>query len=187
MASVFLNVAATCAQTYELGPGKRFGLWVQGCSFSCKGCIAPDWIPLKKADLIAIEKLAEQIITSDTEGVSISGGEPFLQASKLSLLIELVWQQKPEITVIVFTGFSFKQLDWQEAHDFLKYIDVLKTGLYVEKKNDNKGLRGSSNQDFHFLTPRLKEHKSYFYHKKRHMEVHLQNKEALMVGMPLCI
>jgi anaerobic ribonucleoside-triphosphate reductase activating protein len=180
----YLNIASICPKTKELGPGKRFALWVQGCPFQCKGCLAPDWIPLRQAQLRSIETLAEQILAADVDGLSISGGEPFLQASKLSALVELIWQKKPEMTVIVFTGFTLLQLDWEEAIHFLKYIDVLKTGLYVDKWNDDKGLRGSSNQQFHFLTNRLEMYADYFNHKERTVEIHVEKDSFLMVGVP---
>jgi len=40
-----VQVAETCIGTRALGPGLRSVVWVQGCPFSCAGCIAPDWIP----------------------------------------------------------------------------------------------------------------------------------------------
>ena len=42
-----------------LGPGRRIGLWVQGCSIGCKGCVSMDtWAPdasraVPIADLVA--------------------------------------------------------------------------------------------------------------------------------------
>ena len=82
-----LNVAEICPATRTLGPGQRFVIWVQGCCFNCRGCISPDWIPQKQANLVDPVRLANYILSiPSTEGLTISGGEPMLQAAALSEL-----------------------------------------------------------------------------------------------------
>ncbi len=39
-----------------LGPGRRIGLWVQGCSIHCPGCVSQDTWPKDAARRIAIAK-----------------------------------------------------------------------------------------------------------------------------------
>jgi anaerobic ribonucleoside-triphosphate reductase activating protein len=171
--------------TQNLGIGKRFAFWVQGCPFTCKGCISPNWIPFEVNKVISVEDLAKQILEIEgIEGITISGGEPMMQAGRLAKVLEIVCSQKTDLNVIVFTGFEQKQLIWEDAQVFLKYIDVLITGLYIEKQNDNQGLRGSSNQKIIFLTDRLKPYEDYFYHRKRDLEYHIQSDGVLMIGIP---
>lgn len=180
-----LNIAQICLESEALGPGKRFILWVQGCPFQCKGCISPDWIPFKKAMVFRAEDLAKQILCNpDLDGITISGGEPFMQAKGLSVLLEFVKAQNPELNVVVYTGFELEKLGWEAARQLLQYVDVLKTGLYIDKKNDNQGLRGSSNQRFHFLTDRLKSFSAYFLETDRTLEFHVDDSGVLMVGIP---
>ena len=63
-----------------LGPGKRFGIWVQGCPFSCAGCCAPDSQPFDAGELFEIPALRDLVLKSrpQIEGITVSGGEPTL-------------------------------------------------------------------------------------------------------------
>lgn len=185
MSSHLLNIASLQPVTESLGPGKRFALWVQGCPFNCRNCVSPDWIPFKRATVASIRKVAKMIIdTVEIEGISISGGEPMMQAGRLAQLLEIVKKERPELNVIVFSGFRLEQLIWEEARMLLGYTDVLIDGLYIEKLNDDKGLRGSSNQQVHFLTERLMKYKDTFLEKGRSLEFHIKNDGVLMVGVP---
>lgn len=180
-----LNIAEICRVSQNLGPGKRFVFWVQGCPFSCKECVAPDWIPFKSAQLYTIEQMAQQILSSpEITGITISGGEPFMQAARLAQLLQIVKKVNTTLNVIVFTGFEKDQLIWKDAQDFLTQIDVLITGLYVKKYNNNEGLRGSSNQQILFLTEALKPYEQEFYKPRKNLEFHVQKDGVLMVGIP---
>ncbi|PWV45828.1 4Fe-4S single cluster domain-containing protein [Chitinophaga sp. S165] len=180
-----LNIAQLCPATKTLGPGERFAIWVQGCPFNCKGCISPDWIPFKIATPMPIDLLAKQIIAEQNiEGITISGGEPMMQAGKLSGLIRRISAERPELNVIVFTGFTHRQLVWDEARELLACIDLLVDGQYVQHLNDQTGLRGSANQQFHFLTDRLLPFREQILNRRSDIEIHLLNDGALMAGIP---
>jgi anaerobic ribonucleoside-triphosphate reductase activating protein len=181
----FLNIAEIKPVTENLGPGKRFALWVQGCPFNCKNCISPNWIPFERAQVTSIQELATQILTTPKiVGITISGGEPMMQAGRLHQLLSIVKKVRPELDVIVFSGFELPQLVWEEAKDFLAHIDVLIAGVYIDKLNDNQGLRGSSNQSVHFITDKFKGQESYFFGRKRDVEFHLEKDGILMIGIP---
>jgi len=185
-----LNVASICPSTHALGPGKRFVVWVQGCPFNCAGCVSPDWIPIRPSKAVAVADLAKRIAeTDDLEGVTISGGEPALQADGLTSLLDAVKALRPDLSVIAFSGFTLEQLTRRAAADafvadFLKHLDVLIDGLYVKELDDGVGLRGSSNQRIHFLTGRYADMKEQFESGPRQVEVHLLRDELLMVGVP---
>ena len=98
--------------------------------------------------------------------------------------MKVVRKQRSELDVIIFSGFKLKELDWLEACDLLKLTDVLIDGKYVETLNDNKGLRGSSNQRIHFLTPKLEKQKDYFDHRARNVEIHIYNEHQTIIGIP---
>lgn len=180
-----LNIAQLCPSTATLGPGNRFVIWVQGCPFNCKGCIAPKWIPFEKANIIALEDLAKVIVAQENiEGITISGGEPMMQAGRLARLLEMVKKERPELTVMVFSGFTKEQLVWDEALELLAQIDLLIDGNYIEQKNDGKGLRGSSNQQFHFLTNRLSPQQEILTSNRPGLEFHVLDDGVLMTGIP---
>ena len=73
------------------------------------------------------------------DGLTLSGGEPFMQQQAL---IELIKLTKPE-SVWCYTGFTFEQV---EQTELIKYIDVLVDGRFeIDKKVEGK-MYGSSNQ-----------------------------------------
>jgi len=182
----YINILDLCeTSSGGLGPGKRYVIWVQGCPFNCKGCTTPEGIPFIKNNLIKTEQIASRIIANKKiTGITISGGEPFMQASKLVNILKAVKKQRSELDVIIFSGFKLRELDWAEAYDLLNLTDVLIDGKYVETLNDNKGLRGSSNQRIHFLTSKLEKQKDYFEHRARNVEVHIYDKHQTIIGIP---
>lgn len=182
----FINLLDLCETgTRTLGPGNRYAIWVQGCPFNCKNCTTPEGIPIVPNQLIDIKYIATSICNNENiDGITISGGEPFLQASKLIKILKEVKKKRPELTVIIYTGFKFKNLDWQEAQSLITQIDLLIDGQYVEKLNNNKGLRGSTNQNFIFLTERIKTNKEYFLNEVRNIEIHIDKKQKTIIGIP---
>lgn len=182
-----LNIAEICPTTRTLGPGQRFVIWVQGCCFNCAGCISPEWIPQEVANLVEPTILAQTILSvSGTEGVTISGGEPMLQAEALSELLSKL-RQKTSLSIICFTGFTLAQLlakSEPNINRLLLLIDVLIDGQYIAELNDNKGWRGSANQVVHFLTDRHLPEADLFRDRLRNVEIHLRHDAALMVGIP---
>jgi len=184
--SKYINILDICHKATDvLGPGNRFILWVQGCPFNCKSCATPDGIPIVPNKLFKLDTIIQLIIKNkNIDGITISGGEPFLQASKLYTILNKVLLVRPKLNVIVYTGFKYDSLDWKEAKKLLTKIDLLIDGPYIDSLNNNKGLRGSVNQNFIFLTERLKPYKEYFYNSHRKIEVHIDNFNQTIIGIP---
>lgn len=179
-----INILTLANNVKTLGPGNRMVIWVQGCPFNCKGCITPEGIPLEINKLISIEDLASEIINDATiTGLTFSGGEPFLQASKLTLLINKINKFRTDLNYICFSGYSYKELIWEEATELLKLLDLLIDGKYIGKLNNNLGLRGSINQNFIFLTEKLKSYEEEFIHQPRKIDVRI-GKELQSIGIP---
>lgn len=179
-----LNLAAFVPQTRVLGPGLRAGVWVQGCPFACPGCIAPEWIPRQPNQLTSISDLARRILSEPISGLTISGGEPFLQAPALAELLRLLRQER-DLNCIVFSGYTHAMLQRiPRAAVLLESADLLIDGSYVAARDTGVGLRGSDNQNFHFLTPRLKTIDYPFETVARDIELHLQGNDLLVVGIP---
>lgn len=181
-----LNIAAISSGENHLGPGYRCAVWVQGCAFNCKGCVAPDWIPIRPANLIRPEVLVEHILADPkVEGLTFSGGEPMLQAYALSRLARLARQSR-DLSIICFTGFTHNQLIHHPPGpgvvELLEMVDVLIDGPYVKALDDNKGLRGSSNQRIIHLTERLRGFD--FENHPRKSILHVNDGHILMVGVP---
>ena len=183
-----LNIYNYIESTKTLGAFNRFALWTQGCSFSCLGCMTPDSQSFEGGKKVSVHMLVNIILeTPNIEGITISGGEPFLQAEPLFRLIKSV-REKRDFGVIVYTGYTLKQL--KEKNDastslLLENIDILIDGLYDDKLNDGVSLRGSSNQNIYQLTQRYTNVFDEYYGKDiREIEIHLQNKNMMIVGIP---
>lgn len=183
-----LRVGYIKAGTRALGPGNRFVVWTQGCLRRCKGCASPEHQPLDGGYFVDTNELADQICTCRSiDGITISGGEPFLQAEALVDLLGRVKKEKPELTVIVFTGNKLEELTDPESKAFLGKIDLLIDGEYISELNDGMGLKGSSNQRFHFLTKRLFDLRNEFECGERKTEVYWTDEKRqrmVTIGVP---
>lgn len=187
MSGALLNVhALERSGTRALGPGLRYALWLQGCPFDCPGCATPEARPVESRLICPVADVAADIVASRCEGLTVSGGEPFLQVEGMLELLTEIRAVRPEMTVIVFTGFLLENLTGREAREALGLIDLLVDGPYVRARNDGVGLRGSSNQRLHFLTSRLLPWREELEGGKRSVEIRFRGDGVIeSVGIPL--
>lgn len=175
-------------RTKVLGPGERFAIWFQGCKRRCKGCMSESSRPLDGGRLASISKLCDVIFAqTGIEGVTISGGEPFLQPEALYSLLNRI-RNLSSLGVIVYTGFTIEQLrglnnPWIDK-SLNGYIDLLIDGEYTDELNDGKSLKGSSNQRVIFLTDRYLPEKELYEQPARNAEVRLSGNEVFFIGIP---
>ncbi len=183
-----LNLADFCPQTEALGPGKRAVIWVQGCALHCPGCVSPSYQPFKAASLIEVGPLAARILQNpNIDGLTISGGEPVHQSIGLTRMIDLLLAQRPDLTVLSFSGYTLEELqtrtDIPGIAAYLSRLDCLIDGPYLQALDDGlAGLRGSSNQMIHHFTPRLQSDR--LEHVDRITEIHIQDNNLVFVGIP---
>lgn len=156
-----IRAARILERTRAEGPGLRFCLWVQGCTLHCPGCYAaalqdPDGgFPVEEASLIRqILALAPEL-----DGITLLGGEPFLQAGPLAELAAAA--RGAGLSVLCFTGFVYEHLLAEGDKDrirLLSQVDVLLDGPYLQDQRDfSRPLIGSRNQRYRFLTDRYDE------------------------------
>jgi len=160
LALVQLRVAQTIPDTEAEGPGRRFALWVQGCSIRCPGCCNPEMFVADRGGTFTdVEELARRIVaTPGIEGISILGGEPFEQPEGLAELTRQV--RAAGLSVMVYSGYTLAELQGRKSSavdTFLANVDLLADGRF-EKDNPEKTRRwlGSANQQLHFFTPRYR-------------------------------
>ncbi len=163
MADPTIRVGEVRPVTEALGPGRRFGLWVRGCSLRCPGCTTPRFRPTGDASSeVSVTQLMNQVRDAmrdfGIEGVSVSGGEPFEQALALT---EFARQCRAlGLSVLVWTGRLRHQLERSllpGSREFLAEIDVLIDGPFIRELAGDFPLRGSSNQVMHLMTDRYTE------------------------------
>jgi len=180
-----IEVAQYKESSKALGPGNRFILWVQGCYANCQNCISPSHKEFGKGTLMDINELAEKVEKNKTiEGVTISGGEPMEQIQAINLWIEKIKQCRQNINFILYTGYEFETVINSNKKAYLGNIDVLICGPYVDKLNDGKGIRGSSNQKIVFLSNRLIQYKNYFTKSERILEISVNEESLEIIGIP---
>ncbi len=132
-----------------LGPGNRVGIWMNGCNRRCAGCISPELQTYDAAKEVSVNELMQMIqrIGAPIDGITISGGEPFLDPEALNAMVQSLVSICDDI--LIFTGYTIEELRAlkSEAVDsVLNTCAALIDGPYIQELNDDKGLRGSSNQ-----------------------------------------
>ncbi|MCI8306749.1 MAG: radical SAM protein [Lachnospiraceae bacterium] len=183
-----IDISHFVLSTKVLGPYVRSALWVHGCCFDCEGCIAGE-MNRQISDLREIAELAGYFSDiDDTEGITVSGGEPFLQAAALYEMIDLI-QAKRDYGVIIYTGFEYEELrnsGDMSVRRLLACTDILIDGRYVKSLDDGKAYRGSSNQRIIQLSDRYKDvfETYYFENNKRNIEIDVEEKNVYLVGVP---
>lgn len=153
-----LNLHAIIPASMVNGPGTRIVVFFQGCERRCYGCFNPDTHPFEKRLAYSVNELFERYLSgpfhsSKIDGMTVSGGEPFMQAKGLQELLECA-QTEHGLSTIVYTGFRLEDIEQSKDMSVaLPFIDLLVDGAYNEQMPEPTLLaRGSTNQKFYFLT-----------------------------------
>lgn len=134
-----------------LGPGRRIGIWLQGCSIRCPGCISADTWDANKGQATVdgvMAHLAQWLPAA--EGITISGGEPFEQPEALVALLAALRRMTPA-DILVYSGKPIEQLAAVLRHA-AGFIDALISDPFDLNAPHTMPLRGSDNQRLHLLT-----------------------------------
>ncbi len=148
---MLISLSRTHFPVTTLGPGKRIGIWFQGCSLRCKGCLSPDtWE--RKTTSTTVDAIIQQIQPwfSFADGITISGGEPFEQPEALYALLTALRQQFSG-DIFIYSGYHWNEIEPQVTK-MSGLIDALMSGRYQVENTQSLMLRGSDNQQLHCLT-----------------------------------
>lgn len=176
--------------TKVLGPGQRYALWLQGCEKRCPNCIFPEGQSKNRGgEWHSVEKIWSEIKSiPELMGLTVSGGEPFLQTAALARLIKFL-RDESVLDVMIFTGYTLSEL--QSRHEsetdfILSNTDILVDGDYREELNNDSMYRGSDNQVIHFLSAKYLPFKDLIEQtKNRSLEFfYRKDSELFMVGIP---
>ncbi len=146
-----------------LGPGKRIGIWLQGCSIGCKGCVSQDTWKRDAGRDMTVAKLitwCKQSTQKDFAGITISGGEPFDQTAALSALLDALhaWRKTEQLDfdILCYSGYPLATL--QKMHQkILDKLDALIPEPYIDAQPPTRLWRGSANQTLQLFTPRAQQ------------------------------
>ena len=174
--------------TKVLGPSIRCAIWFQGCNRQCPGCMSPTSRPVDGGTVVSVEEVIRSVLeVNDIEGITVSGGEPFLQVEALYEILKGI-REKKNLGIIIYSGYTIQQLrnmNNKLVNEILdKFTDILIDGEYIEDLNDGMALRGSMNQIVHFLTERYINQRELYAANHRNAEVIASGNDLFFVGIP---
>jgi anaerobic ribonucleoside-triphosphate reductase activating protein len=144
-----MRIAGLVQDSIVDGPGLRFTVFTQGCAHRCEGCHNPETHDPDGGRELPVGEVVKQLLSNPlTDGVTLSGGEPFSQAADCAQIAEAA--KKAGLNVWTYTGYTFEQLFNLSDPDIRKLLsltDVLVDGPFIllERSLSIKW-RGSKNQ-----------------------------------------
>ena len=151
-----IRIASILEDSIVDGEGLRLVVFAQGCLHACPGCHNPSSHPLADGYLVDEEEIIDLLLSNPLlSGITLSGGEPFLQVEAFTSLCEAIAKVKeeldPEFTIMAYTGYTLEELladgNAEKHLPLLEHIDILVDGRFVLKqKSLELKFRGSKNQ-----------------------------------------
>lgn len=131
------------------GPGFRFSCFVQGCPHHCPGCHNPDSHDFDSGtEMTTAEVISKMLSNPLTDGLTLSGGEPFSQAGDCLAIAKAAHEHG--LNVWSYSGWTYEFLLSEGTEDqkaLLKELDVLVDGPFLlEQRSLSLAWRGSPNQ-----------------------------------------
>ena len=144
-----MNYVAITTDEMLQGEGLRVALWTSGCEIRCKGCHnAHYWDKNcgKKFDEKAYREICNELDKWYITGLSVLGGNP-TDSYNIECVTDICKKIKklyPKKNIWLYSGHKYEYL---KDFEFMKYIDVLIDGEFIEElKDNNLHWCGSSNQ-----------------------------------------
>lgn len=153
------------------GEGVRCSLYLSGCKFHCEGCYnQATWnfrygSPYTKE---LEERIMADLSQSYVQGLTLLGGEPFLNTGVALPLVKRIRAELPEKDIWSWTGYTWEELLQEDETklELLRNIDILVDGRFkLSKKNLLLQFRGSSNQRIIDVKKSLAEHRVVIWEK----------------------
>ena len=131
------------------GPGFRFSCFVQGCPHHCPGCHNPESHDPRGGKEMTVEEVEAELLKNPlTDGLTLSGGEPFAQAEDCLKLAKTAHAHG--LNVWSYSGWTFEHLrdaGTEAQRALLAELDVLVDGPFLlAERTLSLPWRGSRNQ-----------------------------------------
>lgn len=144
-----MRIAGTVNDSIVDGPGLRFTVFTQGCPHRCPGCHNPNTHDPAGGYDVGTDEIVRQIRKNPLlSGVTLSGGEPFMQSTECLVIAKAAHDAK--LNVWAYTGYTWEHLMKENEPDrmaLLREVDVLVDGPYIaDKRSLELDFCGSSNQ-----------------------------------------
>lgn len=142
-----MRIAGTIPCSLVNGPGIRYVIFTQGCPHKCFGCQNPETWDVEGGQNVAVSTIFRDIYERRfvLDGVTISGGEPFMQEKSLE---HLVTDLRSSPTTSRYSIWLYTGYEWEDIKDrpLTKLVDVVVTGRFQQANKVVGKLYGSSNQ-----------------------------------------
>jgi len=151
MEDKMIRIASVVNDSIVDGPGLRFVVFTQGCLFGCPNCHNAATWDLKGGYLVDMDDLVTKWRKNPLiEGITLSGGDPLLQAEQSLYLLRKA--HETGLNVTLYSGDTYEHL-LKSSNAFIVSIineaDYLIDGPYIDSQRDLTLLyRGSKNQRF---------------------------------------
>jgi anaerobic ribonucleoside-triphosphate reductase activating protein len=144
-----MRIAGLLQDSIVDGPGLRFTVFTQGCPHRCVGCHNPETHDPNGGADVAVDEVINKMLSNPlTDGVTLSGGEPFFQPADCVKIAEAA--KNADLNIWTYTGWTFEELLGSPDPDIQKLLsltDVLVDGRFVLRERSlNLKWRGSKNQ-----------------------------------------
>ncbi|EAK0445680.1 anaerobic ribonucleoside-triphosphate reductase activating protein [Campylobacter lari] len=163
---MFLRLAGVVKESIVDGYGLRYVIFTQGCPHHCKGCHNPQTHDFNKGYLQDLASSYDEICKNPLlQGVTFSGGEPFIQAKNLSILAKHIKALGLDLTI--YTGFTYEELVQEKSmKELLVLADILIDGKFIlEQKDLSLKFKGSKNQRIIDVAKSLEQGKVILFEK----------------------
>lgn len=179
----------------SLGPGRRMGLWVQGCSRRCPGCSARDTWDIDGGKELPVDRVAKEICDAvarcQLDGLTLTGGEPFDQGDALSALVDEVRCHlagvqgggRRSFDVLVFSGYELEEA-MLVSPELWSRVDAAVCGPYRQDVPSLSPLVASGNQRYVCLTETgTNAHRTLLAHHERQMQFSRVGNQMVFAGL----
>ena len=151
LTDTYVQLAGVVKESIVDGPGFRLVVFAQGCPHRCLGCHNPETHLRLGGTICSVADLVDMYQAFDLHrGITLSGGEPFLQAAPLAALAKKIKELSGD--VITYTGYTYAHLkrlaeEDEAIRNLLEETDLLIDGPFILKlRSLNLPFQGSSNQ-----------------------------------------
>jgi len=132
-----LNIYHIEKANYVNGKGCRYVIWLQGCRFYCKACWNKQTWHFKTNKMLGIQQLFNDIKKQpNLQGITLSGGEPLLQAEALIPLVQLI-KKETALELHIFTGFEQAEYKTNHQQQLLDLADTIVFGRFEPSIENN--------------------------------------------------
>ncbi|MDR1884965.1 MAG: radical SAM protein [Synergistaceae bacterium] len=173
---------------FSLGPGTRVGIWLEGCSLRCPGCVSQEFWEFTDGGAFplgdAVRMTADFFLgPQHPDGLTISGGEPFDQPEALLEFLRRLMGSGVE-DILIYSGYSARVLTARHP-DLPELASALVDGPFEAGNRTDSAWKGSDNQSLTLwnrkFTPRYED---WMRTKNRRLQRVRSGNSCFLVGIP---